>query len=64
MEIIAGEWRKPENSVYHPIMLDLQLERRPSCPRCESTYVISHGNYWSCEDCGRRWLKMDRHGRA
>ena len=60
MEVITGEWRKPANEVYHPIMVDYVPEHRPECPRCKSTYILSHGNHWSCQDCGRRWLKRPR----
>jgi ribosomal protein S27AE len=60
VEIIAGEWRKPSQEIFNPVMVDYIPERRPACPRCESTYILSHGNYWSCQDCGRRWLKKER----
>lgn len=31
--------------------------KRPSCPRCGSKEVVSHGQDWACQSCRRRWIK-------
>ena len=59
MEVITGEWRKPANEIYYPIMVDYVPERRPECPRCGGTYIHSHGVFWECMECGRRWRKKE-----
>lgn len=34
-----------------------EKEKRPKCPRCGSSHVISRGIEWCCADCHRRWVK-------
>jgi len=38
-------------------------DKRPRCPRCGSTHVISRGIEWGCAECGRRWIKKKNFGK-
>ena len=35
----------------------LKKEKRPKCPRCNTSDPISHGSLWWCKSCGRQWIK-------
>ena len=35
-------------------------DKRPPCPRCGGTHIISRGTEWQCFDCNRRWVKKPR----
>jgi len=32
-------------------------KNRPSCPRCNSKYILSDGPRWKCGNCSREWSK-------
>ena len=36
------------------------FEERPQCPSCSYDHVMSEGIYWTCSECGRRFVKNPR----
>lgn len=39
---------------------DFPKEKRPPCPACGATHIVSQGPDWTCQECGRRWKKVRR----
>ena len=36
------------------------IKGRPPCPECGATGPTSEGLRWSCQSCGRKWMKRYR----